>query len=274
MKRKIFLLFLAIIGAFVLAACGEQSDTTFKLTLPNEVSADVSDLTKIKENTEVSLTVNIPANKLIDEFTINGEQIVLTSDTYKFRIVKDTIVEVSFKDEMAGVFYYSLTLPDEVSANVGDLTAIEDATEVTLTVTVPSGKLVESFKVNNQIVTLKNNTYSFLIVENTTVEVSFKNIEAGTNYYKLTLPSEVTANVSNLNEIEENKEITLIITVPSGKEVVNFKVNEQVVTLVNNAYTFNITENVAVDVIYKDVGVPITYYSLTLPSEVTANHPI
>ncbi|NLN51153.1 MAG: hypothetical protein GX149_06000 [Acholeplasmataceae bacterium] len=273
MKRKIFLLFLAIIGAFVLAACGEQSDTTFKLTLPNEVSADVSDLTKIKENTEVSLTVNIPANKLIDEFTINGEQIVLTSDTYKFRIVKDTIVEVSFKDEMAGVFYYSLTLPDEVSANVGDLTAIEDATEVTLTVTVPSGKLVESFKVNNQIVTLKNNTYSFLIVENTTVEVSFKNIEAGTNYYKLTLPSEVTANVSNLNEIEENKEITLIITVPSGKEVVNFKVNEQVVTLVNNAYTFNITENVAVDVIYKDVGVPITYYSLTLPSEVTANHP-
>lgn len=166
---------------------------------------------------------------------------------------------------------YSLTLPDGVSASVENLDKIEKNTEIILTITPPVGKELESLKVNNSVVSVSNNTYSFKITENTVVEVAFKDIQKEEVKFKLTLPAGVKSNQTNLDEILENTAVTLTVTVPVDKEVAYFKVNGVNVNLTDNKYTFRIIRDTVVEVGFQDLKPGVKYYSITLPSGVVAN---
>ena len=68
----------------------------FKLTIPESVNVNIDNLDIIPYNTEITLTVNVPNNKEIALFKVNG--ININKNPYTFKISEDTLVDVSFKD--------------------------------------------------------------------------------------------------------------------------------------------------------------------------------
>ena len=85
-------------------------------------------------------------------------------------------------------------------------------------------------------------------------------------YYNLTLPEGVNSNQEDNTKIKENTTVTLTINAPI-EDIASFKVNdiEKKDELINNMYTFVITEDVVVSVILN------VYYNLTLPEGVNSN---
>ncbi len=258
MRNKLFLFILVVLSIFILSSCSPSEEETFKLTLPPEVSANISDLDFISKDTVIILTVEVPTNSKVETFKVNGESVTLTNDTYIFTIIEDTVVTITFipLGEETVINYYSLTLPDEVSTNLINLTQIEAGTEITLTVTPPANKSVESFKVNDVEVALDNNTYTFNITKDTVVTVIFKGEEV-TSYYSLTLPEGISANVSDLTEIKENTVVTLTVRLDLALQLESVIVNGQAVTLVNDSYTFTIKEDTVVYIAYSQDWVEV-----------------
>ncbi len=267
--KKLLFIFIFLGVAIVLASCGTR---TYSLTLPAEVTANISNLETIEVGTEVKLTVNVPANKEVESFKVNNVEVSLDNLTYTFSIRQNTVVTVTFKDIVIEEVRYRLTLPDGVTANVSGLDSILENTEITLTVSVPEGKFLDQLKINNDVVSVSNNKYTFNITRNTVVSVVFGDVDPEVTTYKLTLPANVTANVANLDRIVENTEVTLTVTPPAGKQILDLLLDGVSVydDIVGSQYTFNISQNTVVTVTFENIPEE-EKYSLTLPSEVIAN---
>ncbi|MDY0277301.1 MAG: InlB B-repeat-containing protein [Acholeplasma sp.] len=235
----------------------------YKLTIPNEITANVTNLNAINESTTIVLTVNVPTGKEINELKVNDVLVTPANNAYTFQIVKDTTVVVTFKD--AETPTYTLTLPSEVSSNADDNGEIVKGTEVTLTINVPEGKEIDELKVNGEVVVTTDNKYVFEMVQNTTVEVTFKDIVVT---YTLALPSEITSNADDNEEIVKGTEVTLTIDVPEGKEIDELKVNGEVVATTDNKYVFEMVQNTTVDVTFKN---QVIRYSLTINEGLSAD---
>lgn len=136
-------------------------------------------------------------------------------------MTKDIVVTVSFK-ELIVVKKYKLTLPAGVTADFTNLAEVPDNVDVTLTVAVPAGKEINSFKIAGQERKNDldaNNKIVIRLTKDTTVTVEF------VAYHALTLPEGVTADVSNPQRILEGKEVVLTVAVPAGHEIASFKVD-------------------------------------------------
>ncbi len=228
----------------------------YTLTLPDGVSSNQDDNTKVKKDTTVTLTLATPLED-IASFKVNNieKKDELTNNTYMFVITEDVAVVVTLN------VYYTLTLPDGVSSNQEDNTKVKKDTTVTLTLATPLEDIA-SFKVNNieKKDELTNNTYMFVITEDVAVVVTL-NV-----YYTLTLSEGVSSNQEDNTKIKENTTVTLTLTTPL-EDIASFKVNgvEGKNRLVNNTWTLIMTEDVTVVVTLN------VYYTLTLPEEVCSN---
>ncbi len=242
-------------------------DMTYSLTLPEDDSVSVVtpanlDLNSVVTGTEITLEVTIPQHKILAIFTVNEvEQSLDDSHQYTFTISENTTVAVTFVD-----MTYSLTLPVDDSVSVVtpanlELNSVVSGTEITLEVTTPEHKTLDSFTVNEVEQSLdSSNQYTFTISENTTVAVTFVYLT-----YTLTLPSSVSVDSPSgldLNSVNSGTEITLEVTIPENKAVGSFKVNGEDQSLdSSNQYTFTISENTTVTVTFIDA------FSLTLPDK-------
>src|SRR5690554_5743120 len=166
---------------------------------------------------------------------------------------------------------HSLSLPEEVTADVQDLDFIKKGTRIKLTINIPEGKELDWFKVNDKEVTVNNNVYNFTISENTVITIGFKDIVIEGVFYTLTLPEGVISNQANLNEVLENTAIKLNINPPLGKELDWLKVNDELVEVTNNTYVFTITKNTIVTINFKEKLEEEVFYSLELPEGITSN---
>jgi predicted AlkP superfamily pyrophosphatase or phosphodiesterase len=258
-----------IVLSFLLVGCKQKKpkEIYYELTLPNEITSNQIDNTKVKANELVVLTVNIPDGKEITSLKINGEEQISLLDNNKiaFEMTSDTVVYLGLKDIEVIIppdVYYVLTLPEGVTSNQKDNGEIKEDTEVLLTLNHPIEDVV-SFKVNGiekKDELSSNNTYAFIMTEDVTVTIILS------VYYSLTLPDGVISDQENNNKIKENTTVTLTINTPI-EDIASFKVNdiEKKDELINNTYTFVITEDVVVSVILN------VYYNLTLPEGVNSN---
>lgn len=74
-----------------------EETVEYKLTLPEYVSSNYQE--KAPANAEVTLLVTTPENKEFELLKVNEVEVTtLTSNTYKFVITGDSVVEVTFKD--------------------------------------------------------------------------------------------------------------------------------------------------------------------------------
>lgn len=248
-KAVIFILVLLVLS-ITLISCDKNF---IKLTLPEGVEANVTNLDKIKKNTDITLTIITPTGMELEYLKVNTTNVEVVENKYIFKITEDTIVEVKFKELQTEIETFSLSIPSGISVNVPSLTAIMKNTQITLTVTPPEGKELKSLKLNSVAVAVTNNTYTFSITENTVVTIEFKNIDTSEETFSLTLPEGVTANVDDTSSIEAGTTVTLTITSPEGKEIDFLKVNSNQVVVTVNKYAFVITENTVVEVAFKDI---------------------
>lgn len=155
-----------------------------------------------------------------------------------------TITIVSCQEET-----YSLTLNDNISANIKSLTKIKKNKEITLTIRIPNNKEIDYLIINDEKIDLITSTYTFLIKENITASVYFK--DSLNAFYNLLLPLEVTADIDDLNNIKKDTLITLTVLIPSKREFKLLRINQKgVYLLTNNQYSFKITENTIVSVYF------------------------
>ncbi len=268
MRKKFLLFLLVLIGGMALVGCKEPVEPeveTFKLTLPQGVTSNQENLAKVAKDANVVLTVTIPEGKEIESFKVDGveKKGELVNNKLSFKMTKDIVVTVSFK-ELIVVKKYKLTLPAGVTADFTNLAEVPDNVDVTLTVAVPAGKEINSFKIAGQERKNDldaNNKIVIRLTKDTTVTVEF------VAYHALTLPEGVTADVSNPQRILEGKEVVLTVAVPAGHEIASFKVDgvEKKGALVNNKLTISMTKDIVVELSY------VAFFGMTLPEGVTAN---
>lgn len=281
--KRIFLIFGIFLLAFTLVSCDllnnePNSDTfddlkTYSLTIPNEVSANVEDLLNITENTLVVLTVTIPEGKILDDFLFNNNSYQLNSNNeYEFYISENVIVNVTFKNIEEEVIYHSITLNSNlITLDIDNLLEVENNTLVTGMLTDTEFEYVSMVFINNNSVVITNNSFSFNITEDSIITVLISYYT-----YSLTLPTGVTTTDGtfvdlNTRNIRKNSLVTLNINVPFTKQVSQFKVNGVDSELVNNTFTFTITEDTIILITFEPI--PITeYYSVTTVIGVNVDH--
>ncbi len=277
-KRLLSILLIGLSFVF-LVSCGKK---TYSLTLPNEISANYSDLTSIAANSEIVLTVHEPEAKLLDKLVINGKTVLVTNNTYSFIINGDTTVEVRFKDEFP---HYSLTLPENVSADVVNLKKIKENSEVELTVSVPRKKELDYLKINGIIIKPQTNTYTFFITSDTVVEVSFcdpegwneATFEQVVSFFatvdeelirpgnlKVTLNSDQEAGYLNgIFTLDEDFEVSF-----SKGEVSAFLIDEQIVVNYYSDETFVYAEQTTLDLTGNPIDSKKDVYLLNIGSNI------
>ncbi|MGI6359579.1 MAG: InlB B-repeat-containing protein [Acholeplasmatales bacterium] len=151
-------------------------DIVYALTLPAGVTSDQADNSAIVINTDVVLTIAAPEGKKLASLKVDGvekkEDVVGNKLTIK--MTKDITVTVTFED-----IVYALTLPEGVTSNQTDNSAIVVNTDVVLTVAVAEGKAVESLKVDGVEKVSELSTeykYTVKMTKDITVTVSFKDL--------------------------------------------------------------------------------------------------
>ncbi|SCL87039.1 hypothetical protein [Sporanaerobacter sp. PP17-6a] len=77
----------------------------FTLTLDGEGLSSTPIAGEIEKNTEVTIKVKVPENNEIDTFTVGGvdKKSELVNNEYKFNIISDTTVEVTYKEIPLGI---------------------------------------------------------------------------------------------------------------------------------------------------------------------------
>lgn len=236
----------------------------FSLTLPDEVTSNIDNEEEILENKEVVLTVNVPENKVVDELKVNGVVVTLTNNKYTFNIKKDTVVTITFKEVIK---YVSLDLKSGITTTLENVEEVLIGSEVTIKINVPVGKALVKVLINELEFTPEdenyvNGTYTFTITEDTVVSAIFKELEEG-NYYILSFPEYMNANINDPNNVKEDTLVTLTVLEVENKILDKVFVNGTEVEVVDNKFTIKMTENITVTATFIDA------YKVTLPMFVT-----
>lgn len=167
-----------------------SADVFYSLTLPEGVTSNQSDNTKIKENTDVILTVSVPSDKEIDVFTVDGvdKKADLVDNKITVKMTKNMVVALTLKDKPAEDVFYALTLPEGVASDQEDNTKILADTEVELTITVPEGKKVATFMVDgvDKLEDIVDNKLKVTMTKDIEVAITFEDLNpelTGTLYH-------------------------------------------------------------------------------------------
>lgn len=172
MKKRFYLIIFTLLLTITLVACTPKN--TYKLTLPEFVTSDVSDINKVLDETLVTLTVSERDGFVLDELKANDVLLNVFNNKATFIMKEDTVISVSFSVLGEGV-YYKLTLGENITVNISNLDKILENTTIVIKVNVPEGKLIDQFLVNNVKETLNdNNEFTFDIKSNSNITVTFK----------------------------------------------------------------------------------------------------
>lgn len=84
----------------------------------------------------------------------------------------------------------------------------------------------------------------------------FAKFEEVTDRYTLSLSEGVTSN-TDLTDLLYNQEVTITVTTPEGKKLVNVKLNGEIISLLdNNTHTFRITSDTNIEATFQDYVEP------------------
>jgi|GEM_PF-1857934 len=220
-------------------------------------------------------TLHIPTNVTVTSLTINKNATVITPKTVQATVAQDVTVTVKANKDDVGTpikgdnnekpltppevipeTKHTLTLTGEGLASSPVAGEIADNTEVTITITVPEGKEVDTFTVGgvDKKAEISENKYIFTIKANTEVKVTYKEVVMPETKHTLTLIGEGLTSSPVAGEIADNTEVTITITVPEGKEVDTFTVGEvdKKAEINENKYIFTIKGNTEVKISFKD----------------------
>ena len=156
---------------------------TFSLNLGEGLSANVDNISKIKEGTNVLITIDIPEGQELDELIIDGEVISgFTGNTYVLEVTKNHVVTAIFKN-LTDRGEYNVILGSGLSS--GDLlTGLTVGSYVTVIVAIPPGQEIDEFFVDGRKVAVPTgNIYVLTVSRNHSLQVTFKDITDSDKFF-------------------------------------------------------------------------------------------
>ncbi len=149
----------------------------------------------------------------------------------------------------------------------------DEGTELTVTVTPQTGYAVDTFTVNgtDKKDELQNNAYTFTLVSDTDIAVTFRNTAPEVKKFSVTAntPENGTIKIAPAADAEgkyaENTEITVTLEPAQGYEVDTFTVNgtDKKGELQDNVYTFEISGETAINATFKSTPPEVKKFSVT-----------
>jgi len=134
-------------------------------------------VTKVPEGSDVVISVSASLGYVIDTVTVDGTPVELTDNSFTIPAIDATKkVVVTFK-AADGIKQYTIT----ATAGPGGIitpsnqTTVEEGQSITFVITPDPGKEVDTVKVDGNVVSLTNNTYTFSnVAASHTITVTFK----------------------------------------------------------------------------------------------------
>ncbi len=211
-------------------------------------------LTDLLIGAQVTVSINVPAGKKVDKFMVDGVEVATSGNTYVLTVSKNHTLSVSFKD------VYTVSLGANLSST-DPLTNLLAGAQVTVTITVPEGKVIDKFKVDGVEVAVSGNTYVLTVSKNHTLSVSFKDI------YTVSL-GEGLSSTDPLTNLLAGAQVTVTINVPEGKKVDKLMVDGVEVAVSGNTYVLTVSKNHTLSVSFKDV------YTVSLGEGLSSTDPL
>ena len=205
----------------------------------------------LQEGTAVTLVAQANENYHFVNWTVNNETVedaILT-----FTVAENKTIVANF-----AINTYTVTLGQNVTANVEDLTAVAHGTEVTFTATAPEGYEFAGWTVNGFAAEANvDGTLTVTVTNDITVAATFTEI---INYYAVTVnvtpanAGTVIANVANLAEVEENTMVTFTATAAEGYEFSSWMVGSATMPAnQDGTLTVMVTGNITVTAVFTAV---------------------
>ena len=216
-----------------------------------EVEADKE---SVASGNSVTLTITPNAHCYLEYLKINGQSVTVTGTTYVINnVTEDISVDFNFVQET-----YNVVVNQGANGTVSpNVTNGPVDTAVTLTITPNEHYELKELKINGKAVTVTGNSYTFDLVEDTTVDCSFKQKE-----YTVSVSSSANGTVTpSVTKGIVGTSVTLTITPNANYALDYLKVNNQNVTVSGNKYTFTIQGNTSVEYAFK-----LNAYSISVTS--------
>ncbi|MGI6781835.1 MAG: InlB B-repeat-containing protein [Acholeplasmataceae bacterium] len=240
--------------------------TDFKLILGEGLSADVENLDHVAAGSKVNITINVPEGKVIDQFMVDGVVTALSSNTYELTITKQHEISVTFKDIPTEPAKFTVTLTGTSLNSTDSLTGLLAGAKVNIKITVPAGKEIDEFKVDDVVVNLKGAlVYQLTVSKDHKVTVTFKDKPAEPAKFTVTLMGTSLNSNDSLTGLLAGAKVNIKITVPAGKEVDEFKVDGDVVNLKGAlVYQLTVSKDHKITVTFKDKPAEPAKFTVTL----------
>lgn len=202
----------------------------------------LSPLGPYHDGDEVTLTALPYSGYSVESVTLNGEKVSLTEDnSYTFTVSAETSIYVEYGK--ISTYTVDVTCGEGGSYSLSPNKSVYYAgDEVTLTVTHRRSYEFGDVTLNGSAVTLsEDGTYSFTIEGNVVIDIAFEEIV--THTLNVSCGSGGTYSLSASGPYSDGQEVTLTVYPNADMKIGSVTVNGEEITLIKNAYTFNITED-------------------------------
>ncbi|WP_035375951.1 InlB B-repeat-containing protein, partial [Haploplasma axanthum] len=257
MRKRLLSLVLVVFGLMILSACTDKkidldtvADELVNIYQSGDSEKNVTKDLNLKTTTTISNDVVISWNSSNQDIVSNNGKVNRPNDN---DVNVELVLTVSYESlEAKRTFNLVVKKTEDVivekvsvsfdywyeNAPSGLVIEIDKNTKVT--------QIEDPIRVGYKFVGWFNGEekYDF----NLNVSADLDLVARWERFLDITLPESVTTSVI---EIIRGTEVTLTVNVPNGKELVSLKVNEQIVEVTNNKYTFIATEDIIVLVEFK-----------------------
>jgi len=244
-------------------------EPTYTVTIGNGLSS-LDTLTDLVAGSIVTINITIPENQVIDKFKVDNQVISVSGTTYQLTVSGDHNVTVTFKNIPR--YYVSLSLGLTTSDNTlnllyGDI--------VNISVVVPENDEIKEFRVDGQVIELSGTTYQLTVTGNHMVTVSFKGVTPpDPNNHSVTMGNGLSC-FEPLDNLPVGTKVQIHINIPSGHEIDEFKVDDEVVAVTGTIYELTVSKNHELSVTFKPITTPDPEtYTVTLGAGLTSPNPL
>ncbi|QBF34546.1 hypothetical protein EG856_01220 [Mycoplasmopsis phocirhinis] len=207
---------------------------------------------------EVVAQLIVPKNSSLQSLLVDGveKKDSVINNTFTFTTTKPNHKLIAVYQENK----YVLSLDQYLSAaNNIELNNISFGQNITINIDVPEGKEIQTLNVNgsNKKRFVKNNSYQFIMRNNTQISVQFKDKLQPKQNYSINLGSNLYMNeFIDKNNFKHGEQATIFIDIPQNKSVKNVQLNGQNIDVDTSKGIFKylITQNSNFSVEFNDIN--------------------
>ncbi|MGI6787336.1 MAG: InlB B-repeat-containing protein [Acholeplasmataceae bacterium] len=232
----------------------------FSITVEGDgYNASLTSLIGVNYGTEVTFTFN-KGGFILDKVVVDNNEVIVDNCQYILKVTDNHIIKITWEE------LFTVTLLGEGLSSEDLLTNLILGDKVLILVEVPVNQEIVQFKVDNEVKELTDaNKYQLIVSGNHKISVIFQDIKVNVvlNPNGGSLPTGVP--LTHQISMGSIFDAPTTIPVKDGYEFIGWYLNGKL-------YEFNLPINNDITLVAEyEEELDITYYSLTLPSGITAD---